>query len=470
MWLRRFYPALLVLLLLPSFAASAQQEFQPVSDAELDQALAPVALYPDTLLSQILIASTYPVQVVDAARWSRQRPGLDGSAAVEAAAGQDWDPSVQALVAFPQVLQRMDQDLTWTSLLGEAVMMDEGRVLDRVQYLRERAYQAGELQSDQHVEIIREREVIYIEPREVHVVHVPYYDPRYVYGSWWHSAYPPVYWSPPPRYRPHHGFYWGKAYPVSGFFFSSVLDWRHRHVTVISVHSGSRSLRPPKSVRHLRSGHRAQRWSHRRTAGSPRNVHRGRDFRPSGRHGERRSASTRRQDSRNQYQRRRPPSRLQSGQIRDRRQQDGTTRRWSSQRQQAPNTARERHQQQFGRQQQSRSGSRDWQQRRESTAPQRGHQRREQRATGRDGRGFRGGSGSAQRQQRSERSRQQRPRDSGARQQRGQGRSGGAQRERSFSGSSGRAQRGGERRAGRGSPQRQGGERSRGGQRRGSGR
>lgn len=470
MWFRRFHLYLFLVLLLPSCAVFAQQEVQPVSDPELDQALAPVALYPDALLSQILMASTYPLQVVEAARWSRQRPDLDGSAAVEAAADQDWDPSVRALVAFPQVLERMDQDLSWTSLLGEAVLMDEGWVLDRVQFLRERAYQAGELQTDQHVEIIREQEVIYIEPREVHVVHVPYYDPRHVYGSWWHSSYPPIYWSPPPRYRPHHGFYWGKAYPVSGFFFSSVLDWRHRHVTVISLHSGSRSLRPPKSVRHVRSGHRAQRWSHRRTAGSVRNVHRGRDFRSAGRHSERRSASMRRQDSRSQYERRRPSSRLQSSQIRDRRQQDGTTRSWNSRRQQAPNTARERHQQQFGRQQQSRSGSRDWQQRREATASQRGHQRREQRATGRDGSGFRGGSGSAQRQQRSERSRQQRPRGSGARQQRGQGRSGGAQRERSFSGSSGRAQRGGERRADRGSSQRRGGERSGGGQRRSSGR
>ncbi len=422
MWFRQVFSVLFVLLLVPSFAVSAQQQMQPVSDAELDQALAPVALYPDALLSQILMAATYPLQVVEAARWSRQRPDLDGSAAVEAAEGQDWDPSVQALVAFPQVLERMDQDLTWTSLLGEAVLMDEGRVLDRVQFLRERAYQAGELQSGQHVEVIREQEVIYIEPREVHVVHVPYYDPRHVYGGWWHSGHPPIYWSPPPRYRPHHGLYWGKAYPVSGFFFTSVLDWRHRHVSVISIHSGSRSLRPPKSVRHVRSGHGAQRWTHRRTAGSARSAQRGRDVRPPRRHVERRSTSTRRQDRRSQYEQRRPPSRLQGSGIRERRQQDGANRRASSQRQQAPNTARERHQQQFGRQQSSRSESRNWQQRRESGAARRGQQRREQGARGRDGGSFRGRSGSSQR---------------------------------SFSGGSGRAQRGVERGARRGSSQRQ---------------
>lgn len=456
------------LLLLLSGPLPGQSSDIDISDAELDQALAPVALYPDALLSQILMASTYPLQIVEAARWSRERPGLDGADAVEAAANQGWDPSVQALVAFPDVLARMDQELSWTATLGDAVLMDEGRVLDRVQDLREQAFREGQLQSNDYVEVVREREVIYIEPREVHVVHVPYYDPRYVYGPWRHAAYPPVYWSPPPRYWPRHGLYWGNSYAVSGFFFTSVLDFGHRHVSVISIHGGGRSLRPAKSVRHVRSGHNARRWTQHRTARSARTP-RGRDFRPPRQSADRRAVSTRRQDTGSQYQQRRPPSRLQSSGIRERRQQGGAVRNWQTQRRQAPNTARERHQQQFGRQQQGRgSDSRHWQQRRDSGAAKRGQQQRTQRPSGRDSRG----SGAVQRPQRSGDGRQQQSRSRGldGRQQRGRD---GAQRERSFSRGSGQARSGGERRAQRGSAQRhqrQGQARSGGGDRRGSGR
>jgi len=105
---------LLLALLIAMPAAFAQEDEPAFSQAELDQMLAPIALYPDALLSQILIAATYPLEVVEVARWSRANPGLEGEQAVEAIADRDWEPSGKALVALPQVLARMDTDLTWT--------------------------------------------------------------------------------------------------------------------------------------------------------------------------------------------------------------------------------------------------------------------------------------------------------------------------------------------------------------------
>ncbi len=138
-------PKLLVLLFsaLLAFqpAAYSQDNAGPAfTQQELDQMLAPIALYPDPLLSQILMASTYPLEVVEAARWSRAHSGLRGDRAVRAAADQDWDPSVKSLVAFPQILAMMDQRLEWTERLGDAFLAQEPAVMDSVQVLRQRAY------------------------------------------------------------------------------------------------------------------------------------------------------------------------------------------------------------------------------------------------------------------------------------------------------------------------------------------
>src|SRR6056297_3637608 len=121
-------------------ASTAEAGF---SEAELDQLLAPIALYPDALLSQVLIAATYPLEIVSAARWSRDNPDLDGENAVAAVADRDWDPSVKALVAFPDLLARLDQDLEWTRNLGDAVLLQEQDVMDSIQFLRARAGRAG---------------------------------------------------------------------------------------------------------------------------------------------------------------------------------------------------------------------------------------------------------------------------------------------------------------------------------------
>ena len=143
---RRFLIPLLAMLIAAPVFAQAQRNY---SQAELDQMLAPVALYPDPLLSQVLMAATYPHEVAEAARWSRAHPGLQGDDAVRAAQYEDWDPSVKSLLAFPQVLARMAENPGWTQSLGDAFLAQEPHVMDTVQQLRRRAQAAGNLQSSE---------------------------------------------------------------------------------------------------------------------------------------------------------------------------------------------------------------------------------------------------------------------------------------------------------------------------------
>ncbi len=192
---------------------------------ELDQMLAPIALYPDSLLSQILMASTYPLEVVEAARWSRANPNLKGDEAVRAVEQNTWDPSVKSIVAFPQILQMMDEKLGWTERLGDAFLSQQALVMDTVQNLRQKAYEVGNLKSTDQVRVAQQGQTIVIEPTRPEVIYVPYYDPLVVYGPWWWPAYPPVYWAPWPGYFVGPGFgvgfVWGVGVTVgAGFFFS----------------------------------------------------------------------------------------------------------------------------------------------------------------------------------------------------------------------------------------------------------
>src|SRR3989440_9187201 len=241
-FLRHALKPLLVLLVSAS-VAFAQTPPAPrqaaATQQELDQMLAPIALYPDSLLSQILMASTYPLEVVEAARWSRANPGLKGEEAVNAVEQRDRDASVKSLAAFPQVLAMMDQQLEWTSRLGDVFIAQEPQVMETVQSLRQKAYDAGNLRSTEQAYVVQQGDAIAIEPAAPQVVYVPYYDPRVAYGPWWWPAYPPAYWAPWPGYYAYPGyaagFSWGPGIIVgAGFFFSS-CDWRARHVTVVNV-------------------------------------------------------------------------------------------------------------------------------------------------------------------------------------------------------------------------------------------
>ena len=216
---------------------SVQAEF---SQQELDQMLAPIALYPDALLSQVLIASTYPLEVVQAARWSRAHAELRGEDAVKAVERNNWDPSVISLVAFPQVLAQMDDKLDWTERLGDAFLGQQEQVSDTVQHLRQKASDAGNLQSNSQVHVYPQGQTIIIEQAAPQVIYVPYYNPTVVYGPWWWDAYPPVYWSPwPGYYQPGFSttFYWGNGISISSGFFFSNFDWHQRHVNIVNVNN-----------------------------------------------------------------------------------------------------------------------------------------------------------------------------------------------------------------------------------------
>jgi hypothetical protein len=236
------------LALLLSACVAWAQDRVAFRQAELDQMLAPIALYPDPLLSQVLMAATYPLEVVQAARWSRANPGLKGRDAVNAAEHMDWDPSVKSLTAFPQVLAMMDEKLEWTERLGEAFLAQPGDVMETVQALRRRAETAGHLASGEHARVTRHGEHIVIEPPATGVVYVPYYQPAVVYGAWWWPDFPPFYWAPPryyallPAHRP--VVFWDGGIVVSGGFFFGHFNWPRREVRVVHVHHVHRDVRP----------------------------------------------------------------------------------------------------------------------------------------------------------------------------------------------------------------------------------
>lgn len=222
---------------------SAPVSAQVFAQQELDQMLAPVALYPDSLLTQILMASTYPLEVVQAARWSRANPGFQGDQAVRAVEQQNWDPSVKSLVAFPKILELMDANLDWTERLGNAFLSQESQVWETVQNFRQRADTAGNLQSNDQLLVQRDGPTYVIESPRPDIVYVPYYDPLVVYGDWWWPGYAPMRWDPWLGYYARPGFglgyYWGGGsgvYVGFGFFFGGI-DWHQRHVNVINHNS-----------------------------------------------------------------------------------------------------------------------------------------------------------------------------------------------------------------------------------------
>jgi hypothetical protein len=236
------------------------------NQAELDALLAPVALYPDPLLSQVLMAATYPQDVAEAAAWSRANPHLTGEHAVRAADPYPWDPSVKSLLAFPDVLARMDESPQWTADLGQAFLAYEPYVMDTVQALRRRAHASGHLRSDPYQVVEQHGPTIAVVPVQPHVVYVPYYSPYVVYGTWWWPHYRPVLWR---AWRP-------APVVVSANFFSGRPDWHRRRVIVRHHHHHrvpeaqrqpivrSHSLPPAQRIETpRRQEHRAERQEHR---------------------------------------------------------------------------------------------------------------------------------------------------------------------------------------------------------------
>jgi hypothetical protein len=185
-------------------ALRAQDSKKPFTPEQLDQLLAPIALYPDALLSQTLMAATYPLEVVEAARWTQANPNLKSDAAVAAVKDKSWDVSVKSLVAFPQTLAMMSNNLDWTQKLGDAMIGQQKDVADAIQRLRAKAAAAGNLKTTPQQKVTTQTtgsaSAIVIEPANPEVIYVPYYNPNWAYGPWPYPAYPPVYYPPPPNY------------------------------------------------------------------------------------------------------------------------------------------------------------------------------------------------------------------------------------------------------------------------------
>src|SRR5262245_1853946 len=189
---------MIVLLAAPPPMLAQQPAASPVfKQEELEQLVAPIALHPDPLISQILMASTYPLEVAIADRWVKQNPNLKGDTLTSALENQDWDPSVKSLVNFPQVLSMMSEKLDWTQRLGDAFLADQKKILDTIQSLRAKAKASGNLESTKEQKVIVEEQIIKIEPANPQVVYVPTYNPTVVYGAWPYPAYPPYYYYPP---------------------------------------------------------------------------------------------------------------------------------------------------------------------------------------------------------------------------------------------------------------------------------
>jgi len=227
---------LLILLTLSPLWVFGQDQLtsRRLRQEELDQMLAPIALYPDSLLAQILMAATYPLEVALADRWAKANRNLRGDQLNDALDQKDWDPSVKALVPFPQVLSMMSERLEWTQKLGDAFLDQREEVMDTVQRLRARAQAAGSLRDTEQQRVIVQEGVIEIEPAQPEVVYVPVYDPFVVFGPWWYPAFPPFFFPPPPGLVIVRGFgFWtgitvGRAW---GYAWGH-WDWRHHYVNV----------------------------------------------------------------------------------------------------------------------------------------------------------------------------------------------------------------------------------------------
>jgi hypothetical protein len=201
----------------PAAAAPAAPPSNVFSSEQLDQIVAPVALYPDSLLMQILMASTYPLEVIEAERWTKKNPDLKGDELDKALTDKDWDPSVKSLTHFPTVLARMSDNLDWTKDMGDAFLGQQKDVLDAIQRMRGKAYELGNLKSTPEQNVIVEPapakaegqtvvveqappQIIKIEPAQPQVVYVPTYSSTVIYGPPPPTVYYPAVYAYPPGY------------------------------------------------------------------------------------------------------------------------------------------------------------------------------------------------------------------------------------------------------------------------------
>jgi Protein of unknown function (DUF3300) len=225
--------------------AAANPGNSTLSEAQLDQLTAPIALYSDPLIGQILTAATYPLEIVEAHRWLEDpaNAALKGDQLAAALQEQSWDLSVKSLVPFPQVLQMMDANLEWTEQIGDAFLGQQDAVMDSIQRLRHDAAGAGSLTSTPQQTVSTEDQDIQIEPADPNLVYVPYYDPNVIYGPWPWPDYSPFYFEPPPGIIIGSGLWigFGIGFPIIGPYWGwNRWDWGHHRLDLVAGHAGVR--------------------------------------------------------------------------------------------------------------------------------------------------------------------------------------------------------------------------------------
>ena len=227
--------SLMLLVLIMIGAVPSRADDEKFSKQQLDQMLAPIALYPDDLLSNVLMASTYPLDVVEAQRWrsAPENASLQGDALVDALKSKDWDPSIKSLVQFPDVLKMMSDQLDWTQNLGEAFLAQQDQVMDQVQFLRSKADSSGHLRSNSQQTVKQQDGAYVIQSANPDTVYVPVYEPSVVYGSWWYPDYPPYYWGYPGAVFTD-GFFWGATgiAIAGGIWGWNHWDWHNRRIDI----------------------------------------------------------------------------------------------------------------------------------------------------------------------------------------------------------------------------------------------
>jgi len=253
-----FITILALSVLLSSSVHAANSSSIEISDGELAQLLAPIALYPDTLLTHILIASTYPIEVIEAYRWVSSNEQLSTEQMISRSTNKDWDPSVKALMPFPTILKRLHDDLTWTNQIGDAFLANEPQVLSSIQILRQQADNAGNLAKMDNMEVNYDNGNIVIQPLQREIVYVPYYDSRTIYGNWYWNYYPPVYWAHPRHYISHRPYYWHTGVHISFNYFFSAFHWHSRHLVVVNHRNSRHYVKRHRIV----SSHGSKRWNH----------------------------------------------------------------------------------------------------------------------------------------------------------------------------------------------------------------
>src|SRR6266403_2383430 len=231
-----------------------------IPNDQLDSLVAPIALYPDPLLAQTLAASTYPLEVIQLEQWLKRNPNLKDHALADAVAKQPWDPSIQAMAVFPDVVTRLSVNVAWTTDLGNAFLAQQQDVMDAVQRMRAKAQSKGALKTTEQQKVETEKveggkEVIVIEPANPQYVYVPSYDPAVVYG-------PPVYPYPPyyyPGYVPGMGLAFGTGLILGAAWANNWgnCNWGHGDITINNKNNFNRN-----NINNINRGQQGGKWQH----------------------------------------------------------------------------------------------------------------------------------------------------------------------------------------------------------------